>query len=848
MPHVVNGIGTWYWGKRSLRQRRDVCPICRRFATLRSYETRLYFVVFFLPIIPLRRYHVTDECGHCRRHFPVPLSEYTTRRTEALARIDELLLLPPLTEAALEAVDLTVRYGTPDDLRELGESLTARHEHDAAVLAHLASAYESVGLPEAEPLYALAVEAGAEPPVRDDHARLLMRLGRPEEAWDYVQEVLASGDLERRGVVSLAVRAFQSLGNHHAAIELLDAVDALGPEWKRATDSAGYRRISLKDAGKGRPVATDLWDYGTAPPAPPRRWWRTPAAAWSALLLLAACGYLGFAAYLGHHRTLHVVNGLGTTYKVTINGIPCTLGPYGRQEIEVPEGEVVIAASNHPSVPAEQRVSLGTPFLSRPFARHTFVVNPDRCAMLTVDEAVYSQPNRASSTVPVPVRTFIGREFYDLESIEDAFTQPPSTVSVDAASGDVVRDVLQQSSISQWYGSAVSSLGDDAARATLATIQRSDPTNRELLALCASVFPSQEFRELLLPAIAARPLNADAHRYWQIATLAIDHTEDLESRYRAILADAPDDSAAMYLLAMVARSKSEARELLARSVAAGSNSLARVGLAQLHASFGEWDKALELARPLVYSEPWPTSADAESVCISALLALDRVPEALSLPRHTQDFGDMALEVACEHAILLVRSGHADDVIGFATAAADEWTSRGVDRETANHWIQTIRAYAAIESGDGEAFARAAAGSDHLWIALHRDLTSLDWNAALKDAEGLDDSHDYTGHMVLYIRAVAARESEIAIECFERIIRTLSDGDPDEQRLKNWLMGETCDGDALANFAPQHARVSLMLATLATRRPELAPLCAARGLPAAAAPWIPTTVAREVLSR
>ena len=52
MPYTMNGIGTWYWGQRNVQSRMGLCESCGRYGELKSYDTTLYIVVFFLPVIP----------------------------------------------------------------------------------------------------------------------------------------------------------------------------------------------------------------------------------------------------------------------------------------------------------------------------------------------------------------------------------------------------------------------------------------------------------------------------------------------------------------------------------------------------------------------------------------------------------------------------------------------------------------------------------------------------------------------------------------------------------------------------------------------------------------------------
>ncbi len=84
MPHVVNGIGTWYYGKRNLQTHQGVCRACQRITTLSTYDTRLYVVVLMVPIIPLGRKRIIDQCAACSRHMVLPFPEWqcAQQRTE----------------------------------------------------------------------------------------------------------------------------------------------------------------------------------------------------------------------------------------------------------------------------------------------------------------------------------------------------------------------------------------------------------------------------------------------------------------------------------------------------------------------------------------------------------------------------------------------------------------------------------------------------------------------------------------------------------------------------------------------------------------------------------------------
>ena len=68
MPYTFNGIGTWYYGKKNLHDLQDTCEHCGAYANLSSYDTTKYFVFVYLPILPLGKYRVLNDCDECRQH------------------------------------------------------------------------------------------------------------------------------------------------------------------------------------------------------------------------------------------------------------------------------------------------------------------------------------------------------------------------------------------------------------------------------------------------------------------------------------------------------------------------------------------------------------------------------------------------------------------------------------------------------------------------------------------------------------------------------------------------------------------------------------------------------------
>jgi zinc-ribbon family len=84
MPTRVNGIGTGYYGKSNLQAFDGVCEHCHRTTKLQNYETRLWFSVFFIPVIPLARKQILNQCPICTWHRAVPFAEWQRVRDSAV--------------------------------------------------------------------------------------------------------------------------------------------------------------------------------------------------------------------------------------------------------------------------------------------------------------------------------------------------------------------------------------------------------------------------------------------------------------------------------------------------------------------------------------------------------------------------------------------------------------------------------------------------------------------------------------------------------------------------------------------------------------------------------------------
>src|SRR5262245_5596435 len=145
MPTTVNGVGTHYYGKKNLSVRTGTCQSCRRVANLESYDTRLWIVVLFIPVIPLGRKRIIDSCPACRRHFVADQDKFAMARQLSLSGAREKFRSEPTPESAMTVHAQMIGYHAHDDARGFRSEALAKFPNDATLHAALGAQLDEVG-------------------------------------------------------------------------------------------------------------------------------------------------------------------------------------------------------------------------------------------------------------------------------------------------------------------------------------------------------------------------------------------------------------------------------------------------------------------------------------------------------------------------------------------------------------------------------------------------------------------------------------------------------------------------------------------------------------------------------
>ncbi len=223
MPFTIKGIGTRYYGKRNVRKEMGTCQNCRKFVQLENYDIGLYFVILYIPIIPLGRRQITDKCFYCLHHRVMPLAKWRDLKSSAIETSLQALVNDMHNPArAFEYLFTLTRFNEMDDARELAATIEAQYPDNADAHYVLAGWHMSTGMSkEVKRLFQRAFELNPDnPDYRRTQAMMLVEQGRLDEARELVRclEPPAEG-FQPEEFVALG-EAFQKQGNHVAATEM----------------------------------------------------------------------------------------------------------------------------------------------------------------------------------------------------------------------------------------------------------------------------------------------------------------------------------------------------------------------------------------------------------------------------------------------------------------------------------------------------------------------------------------------------------------------------------------------------------------------------------------------------
>ena len=442
MPHTVNGVGTHYYGKRNKEVHNGTCQSCGYRGNVSAYDTRLWFVVFFIPIIPLGRKRILNDCPNCRRHFVVPLAKWEAQKQLTISGAAEEFRSNPTPDAAIALHEQLLGFQQMSQAAELRGLMAGKFPADAKVHEYLGVSLSQLGnVKEADGYFLRAHELRPDlPNARAGVAQLRIREGKLDEAralLDFMEKPGAA-QLYNLGPLETLGDALQGAGRSADALDLYKKLIA---ELPAVAQHAGFRKkveVAQKAVAKqtGAKIETILpkkkfsWRgmFRRSTPAAPASGKQTLAVIGIILLVIAA-GLAIRNEWVRQHREIFVVNGLAAPVIIEIAGAGSVkVPPGGRESFTVGEGDyharITGAATEEVDVPVH------ADYFDRWGEHPVWVLNPGGAAILERTVAVYSRKGDLGS-----VEYSSGEVLTRFNDVQYPFKPLPRTQSVKSSEG-----------------------------------------------------------------------------------------------------------------------------------------------------------------------------------------------------------------------------------------------------------------------------------------------------------------------------------------------------------------------------------------------------------------------------
>ena len=674
MPQRINGIGTWYVGKRDVDEAVGLCSNCGYYGKLKSYGTRLWFTLVYVPVIPLGKKQILDECPACTSHRAMPADEWERVRTEAVDETaGELSGNPDDPEAALKMFGTLAAFRRHAEAEKFIPILTGKHGDRADVQMAVGGYLEERGRPteanrhfdkaaDLEPENPAALRAAALGRIeehRPDEAAVLLEPLRPPDG--RLAEHFHGGPFFALG------KGFAEADEHDRALEQYRLLHEYVPG---VAEDKAFKQ-AVRDSERALSIPKDRSLVNDTPLY--RRGWVWATAA----ILLVAAGLFGFNEWVRRNRPVRVVNGLPRPLTVEVDGETHVVPPLDRVTLTLAEGDHAARVVDPPALADRPAVEfrVGGDWGGRFFDKPVWVVDPSGSGVTLWEDSVYAanpanvRDNRLKLRVAEPFVTY-GDIDYPFEEFPEEISVKDNVDSVTKTRVDTLGlpPVMQWALMSggqvdqvpardrlDWLEVQLAAAEPSADDANAAPAGPDDmalffagPTGDRMLttAYLGTAMTEGELtraREFLAAERDRRPDDVDRGRYHQVLALLAGDAADVLADADARLAETPDDPVRLYLRARLAATDDETLDLLDRALAGdGDLSYANTAKAMILAERGETDGALELVEAAAEARPDRfdladlrtellfLAGDLETIRTEARAALDAGPDATAV--------------------------------------------------------------------------------------------------------------------------------------------------------------------------------------------------------------------------
>jgi tetratricopeptide (TPR) repeat protein len=594
MPYTLNGIGTMYYGKKDLREYSGVCEHCKKDVLLRSYETRLWFTIFYIPIIPIQKKMILDQCPACSRHRAVPLKDWNALEPELITDIHQELREKPNDEkVAIQAHYDLIALGKHQEASDLAIKMESKFSKSIDVLLYLSDTYRQVGELDRSDKY-LELVLKVDPGNLDVKRIMALRhieKNEPSKAKELLSFMDRPGPDQNFGVLLLLAKAFQRNNNHSEAYSLFQILIRDFPEIAK-TDKKFREAVSQTEQHYGGPSIL------------PKKKFQFTSGMWLGLGgFLVGVLIIGVALIINlnlkNNQVIYAVNELKAKAVVSVGeSKPYVVRSSQVTKILVPEGKHLVNIKMEDGLSKSLEIEIANSWFGRFFNKKINIINVLMGAVIVWEETTYSEnPDKNAAE---PYKFFVGEPFIVIDETDYVFTPFPETIQI--SQGTKVKKT--RVSVMKGNPLTISVLLQrenfnpqkifDYYEAHLNIVR----DNEELLAGYLQIASTYNYLprglKFLKENLTQRPVLIEWHRIFQEASKLSGKGDELNKVYDDFLKKEPNNSALLYLRGRITPNRIEAFQYYSRAIKAdNSNSYPHFAKAYHYTNSGEFFKAKE---------------------------------------------------------------------------------------------------------------------------------------------------------------------------------------------------------------------------------------------------------------
>ncbi len=600
MPTTVNGIGTQYYGKKNVTVRTATCASCHCVGALESYDTRLWFVIIFIPVIPLGRKRIMDECPSCHRHYVASADVYEQAKQLQTSGSLEQYHREPSPETALWAHGQFLAFREHEQAADFRKEALQRFPTHAGLRSGMAQQLRDMfSHQESDQLFREAFDLDpSDPGARAGVALRKMADGDLDAAralLDFLEEP-GAGQHHNLGPLDILAGYYQRAGRHEEALQV---TQVLMREWPKAGNLHSFRafiRKSEKALGRTESILPPrqfsllgLFRSQGSPYSPGER----TLAIGATVVALLVLGLALNNEYIRRHRTLHVLNATGAPAQVQVDDEPA-VAIQGHGQLTLGEGPHTIKVSG--PVEETHNIEMESGYFARWFSNPAWVLNPGSEAVLMESHIVYAQ-----NPPPSQQHLIVGDKFFARPHYDYVFEKAPDRISLRNKTDQVTKtelDWLKGQDVGAFH-MALQGNPQGALDFAERRLRRHPEDTKLLKAYLTSATDADRPRAqaLLKAGLDRRPVNVLWHRAYQTSAERNVPQAELSAQYDRYLAAEPSSGALLYLRGRVDLDWDK-QEAYYRKAAAADPQLAWpwIGLAWRYCAAGQWKECLAAAQ------------------------------------------------------------------------------------------------------------------------------------------------------------------------------------------------------------------------------------------------------------